>query len=138
MFHIVTAQLYSGLCNYSALVFIYGQQESIATGILPNSNAPLSPPPHLLWGVNVNIMYNFFVSFIYNYYHRFVKRCSFIQLKPPYKTLQCDKTIFITISISMDSEVISHIVYHYGGGRLPISPSMRVGPQRTFQTSNTL
>ena len=45
VFLIFTTQLYSCLCNYNAIVFISLQEGSIATGILPTPNTPLSSLP---------------------------------------------------------------------------------------------
>ena len=44
-FLIFTTQLYSCFCNYNAIDFISCQEGSIATGVLPTSNTPLSSLP---------------------------------------------------------------------------------------------
>ena len=41
VFPISTTQLYSCLCKYNAIVFIYQQEGIIATGIFPTPNSPL-------------------------------------------------------------------------------------------------
>ena len=45
VFLIFTTQLYSYLCNYPVILFIYRQEGSIATGILPTPNTYLSSLP---------------------------------------------------------------------------------------------
>ena len=45
VFLIFTTQLCTCLCNYNAIVFISCQEGSIATGILPAPNTPLSSLP---------------------------------------------------------------------------------------------
>ena len=51
-----TTEPYPCVCNYNAIVLIFGQEGSIATGILLTPNTPLSPLP-----VGSKIRLRFFV-----------------------------------------------------------------------------
>ena len=45
VFLIFTTKLYTSSCNYNAIIFTSRQGGSIATGILPTPNTPLSSLP---------------------------------------------------------------------------------------------